>query len=116
MGGKGNHCNSRKIFKIWVFRIPTLRSISLISHILNKCTTFIFQGYNTLGGGSFLIFTRNKNAMTCSELSTMTACQRKQQGNPTATMPHEVPRVLHSRQEVLRDYFFYKCYIHSLQH
>jgi hypothetical protein len=38
---------------------------SLISHILNKFATFVFQGYNILGaGGSFLIFTINKNPMT----------------------------------------------------
>jgi hypothetical protein len=56
---------------MWVvFRVPTLHSISLISHILKKSTTFIFQGYNILrgggggGGSGFLTFTRNKNAVT----------------------------------------------------
>jgi len=48
-----------------VFWVPTLHSISLISHILKKSTTFVLQGYNILrGGGGFLTFTRNKNAMT----------------------------------------------------
>jgi hypothetical protein len=44
--------------------------------------------------------------MTLSDLNTTTACPRKQHGNPPATLSHELPRTLHSRQEVLRDNFF----------